>query len=326
MIDRTVKYLGLTLKNPIVVSSCGLTSTVDGIKKLEDAGVAAVVLKSLFEEQIAFEAHSTISADDGVDMESYINTYVKENRVGDYLKLIQQSKSECSIPIIASICCSRDGDWSEYARDIEKAGADALELNIFHIPTSEDESSAAIEANYIKIAQHVVESLSIPVVVKIPDNFTNPFTVINQLYYRGVKGIVMFNRFYQPDIDVEQMKIISSSIYSSPQDICKAIRWIGLVSSKIKTISYGSSTGVYGKEDVVKMILAGANVVHICSVLYKNGNGIVKEMLDYLDVWADKHTFSRVEDFRGLLDASHVEHGEIYERAQFMRYFSSNKV
>ena len=325
MIDRTVKYLGLTLKNPIIVSSCGLTSNVDSIKKLEAAGAAAVVLKSLFEEQIIGEANHTDSQSDMPDVESYINAYVRDNNMGNYINLIKQSKQECTIPIIASICCNNDGDWVDFARDIEKAGADALELNIFYMPNSPDESSAQIEANYIKTAEHVVKSVSIPVVVKMPNHFTNPFYIVNELYFRGVKGVVMFNRFYEPDIDVEKMSITSSSIYSTPQDICHAIRWIGLTSSKIKNISYSSSSGVYNKEDVVKMLLAGANAVHICSVLYNQGLGVIAEMLDYLDFWTDKHTFSRASDFIGLMDSSHIQYGEIYERAQFMKYFSSHK-
>lgn len=324
MIDRTVKYLGLTLKNPIIVSSCGLTSNTASIKKLEEAGVAAVVLKSLFEEQIISEAHNTVSQSDMPDVEHYVNTYVRDNNMSNYINLIKQAKEECTIPIIASICCKNDGDWVDYARDIEKAGADALELNIFYMPSSADESSMQIEADYIKTAEHVVKSVSIPVVVKMPNHFTNPFYVVNELYYRGVKGVVMFNRFYEPDIDVDNMSITSSSIYSTSQDICHAIRWIGLTSSKIKTISYSSSSGVHRKEDVVKMLLAGANAVHICSVLYNKGLGIIPEMLEYLDFWTDKHTFARVSDFIGLMDSSHVQYGEIYERAQFMKYFSSH--
>lgn len=324
MIDKTVNYLGLTLKNPIVVSSCGLTSNVESIKKLEKSGVAAVVLKSLFEEQIIGEAYHTSANNEMPEMESYVNAYVKDNNIGKYINLIKEAKEECSIPIIASICCNNDGDWVEFAKDIEQAGADALELNIFYMPSTIEETSAQIEANYIKTVQHVISGISIPVTVKIPNHFTNPLNVINELYYRGIKGVVMFNRFYEPDIDVDAMAINSSSIYSTKQDIHQAIRWIGVCSSKIKTISYGSSSGVHEKEDIIKMMLAGANVVHVCSVVYQKGHQIIGEMLEYIDYWAEKNTFTKISDIIGLLDYSHIEYGGIYERAQFMKYFSSH--
>lgn len=326
MIDRQVDYLGITLRNPIVVSSCGFTSNVESIKKLENAGVGAVVLKSLFEEQIIGEAINTSTNDHTPEMESYIDAYVKENNISQYIQLLKDAKQQCSIPIIASICCISGGQWIEYAKEIEKAGADALELNIFYISSSVDESSAKIEEIYLSTAEKVVKNISIPVTVKMPNHFTNPLNVVNELYFRGVKGVVMFNRFYEPDIDTDDMKIISASdFYSTAQDICHAIRWIGITSSKIETISYGSSTGVHKREDVVKMLLAGASAVHICSILYDNGFDVIAELLEYIDTWAEKHTFTKVSEFVGLLNSSSGKCGEIYERAQFMKYFSSKE-
>ena len=324
MIDKNTNYLGLALKNPLVVSSCGLTSNVESIKKLEDAGVGAVVLKSLFEEQIIGEAVNTASNNEVPEMESYINAYVKDNNINNYLTLIKESKQQCSIPIIASICCMLHGEWVEFAKEIEKSGADALELNIYYMPTDAITSSSEIENMYIETAHKVVKNVSIPVVVKIPNHFTNPLYVINELYKRGVKGVVMFNRFYDPEIEVSDMKITSTNVYTSPCQLNNIIRWMALASSKINTISYGSSSGVYTPQDVIKMLLSGASAVHICSTLYKNNFDLIGEMLAYIDKWAEDHTFAKVSDFVGLLNSSNTKYNEIFERAQFMKYYSSH--
>ena len=325
MINKNTNYLGLTLKNPLVVSSCGLTSNVESVKKLEAAGVAAVVLKSLFEEQIIGEAVKTASHNEMPEMESYINAYVRDNNINNYLTLIKESKQQCSIPIIASICCRESGEWIEFAKEIEKAGADALELNIYYMPTDANLLSSDIETKYIQTASKIVKNISIPVVVKIPNHFTNPLYVINELYKRGVKGVVLFNRFYDPEIEVSDMKITSTNIYSDKSQINNTIRWVALASSNINTISYGSSSGVYEPEDVIKMLLSGASAIHICSTLYKNGFDVIGQMLDFIDKWSEEHTFTKVTDFIGLLNSSNTKYNEVFERAQFMKYYSSHK-
>ncbi len=325
MINKSVKYLGLDLRNPIVVSSCGLTADVESIKKIENAGAGAVVLKSLFEEQILGEVEHTANQNSEPEMESYINAYIRSNSIENYLKLIKDAKSSCTIPIIASICCRNDGDWVSFAREIQESGADALELNIFYMPSNVDISATEIEQSYLKTAQHVVENVSIPVVVKIPNHFTNPLNIVKELYFRGVKGVVMFNRFYEPDINVDKMSVSAKSVYSTPEDLNNSLRWIAMSSASLNTISYGSSTGVHKPEDVIKMLLVGASAVHVCSVLYEKGIGYISELLAYIDKWGEEHTFSNISDIVGKLNYSHNKYSEQFERAQFMKYFSQHK-
>ncbi len=321
--NKSVNYLGLDLRNPIIVSSCGFTSNIDGIKSLEGAGAAAVVLKSLFEEQINAEVLKMSQEDSQYGMEDYIANYVRENSVKKYLELISTAKKECSIPIIASICCSRDGQWVSFAKEIERAGADALELNVFYMPLDADKSSSEIEQEYLRTVEHVVKSISIPVSVKIPDHFTSPLNMVKELYFRGVKGVVMFNKFYEPDIDTKSVAVTSSPVYSSAEDIKHPLRWIAISSSINKAICHSSSTGVHSGDDVVKMLLAGAKTVGVCSALYEQGVGVITKMLEELEQWCQTNTYDNINDMIGALNYSRGD-SELFERSQFMKYYSNH--
>lgn len=325
MNNKSVKYLGLELKNPIIVSSCGLTSNVESILTLERNGAAAVVLKSLFEEQILGEIYHTSLYNDTPEMESYVNAYIKENTVGNYIKLISDAKALCKIPIIASLCCVNGGQWVDFAKDIEKAGADALELNIFYMPTSKNQKSEEIENVYLNTVADIVKAISIPVSVKMPNHFTNPLRMVNELYFRGVKGVVMFNRFFEPDIDLKHNNIISSNVYSQNNELRFALRWIGIASSEVKTISYSASTGVHSGEDVIKMLLVGASAVQVCSALYTRGVETLSEMLKEIDTYLLENKIGAITDIIGKLNHSNTNHGVVFERSQFMKYFSSHK-
>lgn len=323
MANISVKYLGLSLKNPIMASSSGLTSNVKSIVELEKAGVAAVVLKSLFEEQMTLQAAHLNSDDATGEGYGYLMNYVRSNSIDRYLTLISECKKACNIPIIASINCYSKGDWSDFATKIEKAGADALELNIFYLPTSKATDAKSVEEQYLNTVSDVVKKIKIPVCVKMSSHFTNPLYIVDKLYQRGAKGVVMFNRLYQPDIDVKTLAFTSAPVFSTPNETAEALRWIALSSVEVDTIDYAASTGVHSGEEVVKMLLAGATAVQLCSVLYNNGNGVVKEMLSFLEKWLKENNFVDIKQAIGYMNSKNREAGPVYERAQFMKYYSN---
>lgn len=325
MINLETRYLGLKLKNPIILSSSGLTSTLEKVKEAEKAGVGAVVLKSIFEEQILSEVAAIDKYSDYPEATDYLKGYLTQNTLGVYLKLIQDCKQACQIPIIASINCADKGEWINFARVVENAGADAIELNIFKLPTDKDEDSAEIEKRYLDIIAMVRDAITIPLSVKMARRFTNPLGIIREIYYRNVSGVVLFNRFYSPDIDIENMTMHSSGVYSSPAELSNVIRWTGLASSKIPLIDIAASSGVYTGEDAIKVMLSGAKAVEICSTVYKNGLGIVAQILRDIEQWAEKHEYTSTTEFIGKLNYNNVEEPMAYERTQFMRYFSNHE-
>lgn len=325
MVNLSVKYLGLELKSPIVASSSGLTSKVASIVEMEKAGVGAVVLKSLFEEQIMGEISHTEQYSDYPESSEYLNTYIRENNVNNYLSLIRDCKRECAIPIIASICCVHGGEWEEFAKDIEAAGADAIELNLFYMPIGGVEKSSDIEKEYLSTVAEVVEVLTIPVAVKISGHFTNPINIARELYFRGVKGVVMFNRLYDPSIDIETMEITVSNIFSHHDELRHSLRWIAMSSAVQPEIDYSASTGVQSGEDVVRMLLAGATTTQVCTTLYKNGVGEIAKMNEVVRDWMVRKNYSSISEFRGKLNYKNLKGNIAYERSQFMKYYSSHK-
>ena len=324
MPDLSTTYMGLALKNPLVVSSSGLTGTIDKIVQLEQKGVGAIVLKSLFEEQINNEVRQVVNQDvkQNAQPEESISEYLRENIVQSYIDLIRIAKSSVKIPIIASISCMSDEGWMDFARDLEKAGADALEINAFIVPTDRKISSADIEFRYLDILTEVRRVVKIPVAMKIGNNFTNLVGMVDKLSANGASAVVMFNRFYEPDIDLETLEMTAASIYSSPVDIRQSLRWTGIVSGKVPKINIAASTGIHDGEALVKQLLAGATVGQVCSTLYLNGFAQIDEILEYLKSFMVKWKFKQIADFRGRLSYSKLPNPVLYERAQFMKYFS----
>jgi dihydroorotate dehydrogenase (fumarate) len=325
MINLETKYLGLTLKNPIIISSSGLADSVEKIKKLEKVGAGAVVLKSLFEEQIKVEAGQMIysNIDNYPDAADYINSYIKNNSLDQYLSLIEEAKKQVEIPIIASVNCYSTDEWTNFASKIENAGADALELNIFYLPTDKDFTSADYEKIYFDIVVKVKNAIKIPFAIKLNSYFTNLCHVVDQLFYRGAAGVVLFNRFYEPDIDIQTKKFKTANVFSSPTDLRTTLRWVAITSSQIPTIDIAASTGVHSGESVIKLLLAGAKAVQICSVVYKNGPEVITSIVNELQDWMNENNYKSIEDFRGNLNYKHIPDPSIYERSQFMKYFSS---
>jgi dihydroorotate dehydrogenase (fumarate) len=322
MVDLSTDYIGLHLRNPLIISSSGLTGYPDKIKRFEELGAGAVVLKSLFEEQINHEAGIHVKDEMYPEAHDYITNYSKKNSVEEYLTLIESAKKAVKIPVIASINCISAAEWVSFAKDIENAGADALELNVFFMATQKELSAGKMEELYNELIIKIKAVTHIPITVKIGYQFTNLTAVVNNLYLRGANGVVLFNRFFEPDIDIENLKLISSAVLSSPADIRQSLRWVGIISDKVKEIDIAASTGIHDGKAVIKQILAGARAVQICSVVYKKGGDQVRVILDELSAWMTKKGYNSIGEFRGKLNYSHIPDPKVYERAQFMKYFS----
>lgn len=319
------KYLGLELSSPVILSSSGLTSTLPRIQAAEKAGVGAVVLKSIFEEQIMNEVAHVEAYSDYPEAADYVQAYVQENSLNQYLDLIRSAKQQCSIPIIASINCHQDGQWVNYARVIEEAGADALELNIFLLPTDKEVPASELEKNYLNIITRVKETVSIPLAVKLGAGFTNPLAVVREIYYRNVKGVVLFNRFYPTDIDIEKMTVCAGDIFSHASELSNVLRWTALVNGSLPLIDVAVSTGVHNGADVVKAMLAGASAVEVASVVYEKGLDVVAQMNEFVADWMRRHEFQGTTEVIGKLNAKNIPNPALYERTQFMKYFSKHE-
>ena len=319
------KYAGLTLRNPIIIGSSGLTNSANGNKKLEDAGAGAIVLKSLFEEQIYMQGDALMHSANFPGAADYVRGYVKANVLESYLTLIRETKSQCTIPIIASINCYNTGAWTEFAKKIEEAGADALELNIFYLCTDPHTTADKITDIYTSIVDKVKKLISIPIIIKIGKWNSNIPGLVYKIYIHGGKGIVMFNRFYRPDIDINKIELTSGDVFSAPTDFSDTIRWTAIVSGIVPKISIASSFGVYKWDDVIKSLLAGADAVQICSVLYKNKSEVIQEMLTGIENWMNEKKYMSISEFQGKLSFTNAENPSIYERSQFMKYFSERK-
>ena len=323
MADLSVNYLGLKLKSPVIVSSSGLTDAVDKIVEIEKAGAGAVVLKSIFEEQLKHEANQYIVDNDYPEAEDYIRNYTRDNSVDKYLDLIEEAKKQVKIPVIASVNCVTSSEWVNFATKIEEAGADALEVNVFFLPVNKEASSLDYEKVYCDLADELKQRLSIPVAFKLGRQFSNLTNLVNRLYRRKLDGVVLFNRFYEPDIDVDKLKLTAAEVFSTPSEIRQTLRWIGIVAGSVEGIDISASTGVHDGESVVKLLLAGASAVQVCSVLYKKGIPFLKTIIDEVEVWMNKSNFNSIADFKGKLSYRGIKDPVLYERSQFMRHFSN---
>jgi len=322
MADLTTTYVGLKLRNPVIVSSSGLADSVNKIKKIEAAGAGAVVMKSLFEEQINHEAGRMLADNDYPEAADYILNYSKSNSLDKYLDVIEKVKKEVSIPVFASINCVSGDDWTDFAKKVEEAGADGLELNVFILPV-DGESSSMYEKKYFELVERVRKAVSIPLVVKMSSYFTNILYMVNQLYAIGADAVTLFNRLYEPDINLDDLRMTSAEVFSSPSDLRHTLRWVSLVSDRTKEIQLSASTGVHDYEAIAKLILAGATTVQVCSVLYKNGVDYLSQMIQGLQQWMDAKEMGSVDQIRGTLNYRNHKDPSIWERSQFMRYFSN---
>lgn len=325
MISLKVKYLGLELRNPIIIGSSGLTGSLENLVEYEKQGAGAVVLKSLFEEQILHEIHHTMSQDEMANLYpealDYIGEYSKGNNLGKYLTLVRDASKSLSIPVIASINCFTADDWVTYAGKIEEAGASALELNLFILPSDPLRSSELNEKIYFEILEAVLKTVKMPVSLKISPYFSGLAEISRKFEWAGAKGLVLFNRFYSPDIDIDTLKILPAQAFSEPVEIYNTLRWIALLSGSLKC-DLAASTGIHQGKDLIKMLLAGASAVEVVSTIYKNGSGQISKMLSDLENWMDKHEYTSIEQFKGILNFKQVSNPAAYERVQFMKHFA----
>ncbi len=317
--------MGLDLRNPIIAGSSGLTNSVENLVKLEEHGAGAVVLKSLFEEQISHAIHKTYSQNEAnfgyPEALDYISHYTRENDLENYLKLIREAKSRISIPVIASVNCVSSSEWVSFAKKIQEAGADGLELNIFILPSDPRRKSEQHEQAYFEIIQAVIRQVSIPVAAKISHYFSGLTNMALQLGWTGISGLVMFNRFFSPDIDIEKFEVTSTHVFSSPDEISLPLRWVAMLSDKVQC-DIAASTGIHDGAGVIKQLLAGAKAVQIASVLYKKGFEQIPVMLKEMEEWMDRHDFQHTSDFIGKLSYKESENPAAYERVQFMKHFA----
>ena len=325
MANLKTKFIGLELNSPIIAGSCGLTADLTKLQEMAKNGVGAVILKSIFEEQINMDVAKCIGDESYPEEFDYMQNYVRANTMQQYIDLVKQAKSTLDIPVIASINCLKDGEWINFATELEQAGASALELNIFMLPTDEFLESADLEKMYFDILKHVKSVVKIPIIVKISRYFTNLPAFVSKLKAYGADAVTLFNRFYEPDIDIDNMTVGAAPMFNGSADLRTTLRWTGILAGKDKSLEISASGGVHDGAAVVKLLLAGATSVQVCSTLYEDGLETIKTMNDFVSDWMDKKKLNRIDDFSGKLSYADVNQAERYERAQFMKYFSDKK-
>ncbi len=318
--DYSTKYLGFTLQNPIVVASSGLTQNADKIKACEDAGAGAVVMKSLFEEQIR---QQDLGLQESAMMHTEAMEYLQadlEMLYGsrDYLQVIEKAKKSVKIPVIASINCYTSKWWLDYAEQIAAAGADALELNVYIFPFTTEKSGAELEDNYIEILKSVKDKVKLPVTFKISPYFTSFGHFATRLAANGANGLVLFNRFIQPEIDTKKMKSQVKGMFNDPVGFYNTLRWIGLLSGKLK-LDLAASGNIKEANDVVKQLLAGAAVVQLASVLYTEGLEKIKKILTGLETWMKEKNFNSIQEFKGKLNQINDTQSMAFIRSQYIK-------
>lgn len=314
-------FAGLELRCPVIVGSCGLTASVPNLLEFEQAGAGAVVLKSLFEESIVREMDGMGDLGDHPEAYDYVVYSVGSKMITDYLDLIRAAKAAIHIPVIASIACHSDGKWIEYAREVEKAGADALELNVMSLSTDKHAKPGDFEQVHVKIVQRVCSTVSIPVIVKLGANLSNPVALADALYAHGAKGVVLFNRFYPTDIDVERLEYALKNPLTTPADISQPIRWAGILSAAVPQLPLAVSGGVHDWKGIAKAVLCGASAVEVASAIIQGGAQWIKDAVSGLADWQSRKGFASLEAYRGRMNASDPAHADRLMRVQFLKYF-----
>jgi len=326
--DLSTTYLDLSLKNPIVHSASPLSDKIDNIKQLEDYGAAAIVLFSLFEEEIIHESEELyFHTTRGTEVFPEALTYFPEHEQyltgpETYLEHIRKAKEAVDIPIIGSLNGSSKGGWLKYAGEIEQAGADALELNIYFLATDINKSAREIEDQYVEILQEVKQHVDIPVTVKLAPFFSSMAEMAHRLDMAGADGLVLFNRFYQPDINLEELEVVPNVLLSTPMDMRLPLRWIGILYGKIQS-DLAASSGIHHAEDALKLLMAGANVTMMTSALLKNGISWVKKVLSDMEHWMEEHEYESVTQMRGSMSHKSVKNPAEFERANYIKALQS---
>jgi len=317
--------MGFQLKNPLIVASSGLTKSPEKIKDFEDKGAGAVVLKSIFEEQIMAETNHIMEYPDSYnnypEALDYIKNFTQQHSVSEYLKLIRDTKKEVKIPVFASINCVSMNEWINFARDIENAGADGLELNIFIMPADLNTTGAEHEKMYFDIIEKIKKTVKIPVALKISYYFSGLVNLMQKFSWSGIASLVMFNRFYTPDINIDTLRIQTSNVLSTPFEMGNTLRWIALLSDKAGC-DISASTGIHDASGVIKQLLVGATTTQLCSTLYINGSARIQEILEDLTRWMQQKKYKNISDFRGKLSLKKADNPVLYHRVQYMKHLT----
>ena len=328
MINLSTTYLGLKLRTPIMSSASPLAQDIPGIRCLEDAGASAVVLPSLFEEQLRLETleldHRLSAGTESFPEALSFFPQSSEFHLGpeEYLGLIRKAKEAVQIPVIASLNGSTVGGWIQYAKQIEQAGADALECNIYFIPTDMDLSGATVEQTYLEIVNVVKSAVVIPVAVKLSPFFSNLANLAKRLDAERADGLVLFNRFYQPDIDLEELEVKPNVLLSTPQALRLPLTWIGMLYGRVRA-SLAATSGIHTAEDVLKMLMVGADVTMLCSALFRKGPFYLRKVEKELLIWMEEHEYESVKQMRGSMSQLRCADPSAFERAQYMRAIKS---
>jgi dihydroorotate dehydrogenase (fumarate) len=326
--DLSTTYMGLKLKNPLVPSASPLSRDIPNIKVMEDVGSAAVVLESLFEEQIQHEKNEmdhflSQGTESFAESLSYFPDAEMYNFGPDeYLEHIRQAKEAVDIPIIASLNGVSTGGWTEYARKMQQAGADALELNSYYLATDPQKNSQFIEDNYIEVLKQVKSAVTIPVAFKMSPYFTSMAAMAKRFDEAGADALVLFNRFYQPDIDLENLEVVPNLVLSTSESMRLPLRWIAVLFGKVKA-SMAATTGIHTAQDVLKMLMVGADVTMLCAVLFQQGMGVITKILDDMDKWMEEREYESVKQMKGSMSHKSVAEPAAFERANYMKVLKS---
>lgn len=324
MLDLTTPYLGLTLKNPLVASASPLSRRIESAQRLEDSGVAAIVMYSLFEEQVtheSYELHHFLErgAHSYAESLSYFPDLDEYSLEAErYLEHLRRVKQTVTVPVIGSLNGVSTGGWLEYAREIEQAGADALELNIYNVPTNTEVSGAALEDLYVDLVREVRSKVRIPIALKLSPFFTSLPNMAKRFVEAGANGLVLFNRFYQPDFDLEELEVIPNLELSTSHELRLPLRWIAILYGRIQA-DFALTSGVHTAGDVLKAMMAGANVAMMASTLLRNGTGRVMHILNDLSEWMQGHEYESIDQMRGSMSQRAVADPAAFERANYMR-------
>ncbi|MCK5846771.1 MAG: dihydroorotate dehydrogenase-like protein [Bacteroidales bacterium] len=322
MANLETKYLGLDIQNPIIVGASEITNSVESIKKYKNAG--AIVLKSLFEEQILMDINSErVNNISGTydHIENYIGYYLKKHTVTNYLNLIKEAKQAVDIPIIASINCFDDAEWIDFATKIQAAGADALEVNLFIMPANVETTGRDLEQRYIDIIEKLLKVVDIPVSIKLGSYFSGLANFLVKLSNLDIKGLVLFNKFYSPKIDINSEKVVSGINKTTSHDNANVLRWLGILSDKVNC-DLSASTGIHTSEDVISNLLVGATTTQMVSSFMINGDNHLAVILKELEKWMESKNYNSIEEFKGKLNQKNIKNPMMLERSQFMRYFT----
>ena len=324
MTDLSVTYMGLKLKSPLILGSCGLSNSINKLQEAEQAGFGAVVLKSIFEEEISREVTSALNSDPYLEHSQsydYISQYQEQASFDRLLNMVRKAKESLTIPVIASVNCFSSGGWLKYAKAIEEAGANALEVNYFVLPADFNKTAADYQAGYFKLIETLQQQISIPIALKTSSYFTDLAHFMQQLSYTGIAALVLFNRFHAPDINLDTLEFSASNNFSRQEELANTLRWVGLLSEKLRC-DLSATTGVHDANDMIKLLLAGADTVQAASIFYQKGLNYGAEILNELKAWMDKHEFSAISDFKAKLNYTRIEQPDAYFRIQFMKYMA----